>query len=77
MNYQIGKFGITAGVIESLRNAFKKHSTIRISVLKSAAPNSDKIKMMAEELASKIKGEYGYKYITIGFTIVMRRYRKK
>ena len=70
-NFQIGKNGLTDGVVESLRLAFKKHKTVRISLLKSAAEERSKIKEIAEEIVKDLDGKG--KYRIIGFTIVMRR----
>lgn len=71
---QIGKNGITKNFIESLKNNFKTHTGIRISVLKSAGHEKEKIKEMAEELL----GELGKNYTArvIGFTIVLKKWRK-
>ncbi len=75
MKFQIGKSGVTPGVIESLELAFKTHKIIRISVLKGAVRDKEKVKEMAEELTQGLKGEYKYKII--GFTIVLRRVGKR
>lgn len=71
---QLGKNGITANFIETLKNYFKNHNTIRVSVLKSAGHEKSKIKEMAEELL----GELGLNYTVkiIGFTIVLKKWRK-
>ncbi len=71
MNFQIGKNGITEGTISSLRMAFKTHKSVRISVLQNFAPTKDKVRMIADELA-KTLGE-GYRYTTVGFTIILRK----
>lgn len=75
MKFQIGKNGVTEGTLESLNLAFKTHKSIRISVLKSAARDKQKVKDMADELAEKLLGEY--KYTIIGFVIVLRKVGKK
>lgn len=69
--FQIGKNGVTDGFIETLKLGFKTHKQIRISVLRSAAPNKDKVKEMAEEIASKIGIKT--KHRIIGFTIILRK----
>lgn len=71
---QIGKNGLTKNFIETLKNSFKNHNSIRISVLKSAGHEKDKIRNMAEE----ILGELGRNYTArvIGFTIVLKKWRK-
>lgn len=71
---QIGKNGMTENFIESLKNSFKTHTSIRISVLKSAGHEKEKVKEMTEE----ILGELGRNYTAriIGFTIVLKKWRK-
>jgi RNA-binding protein YhbY len=71
LKFQIGKNGITEGVIEFLDNAIKVHKTIRISVFKSSGRDRESIKEMAKELETKI----AYPSVTkiIGFTIILRR----
>ncbi len=73
--FQIGKNGITDGVIESLTLAFKKHKTVRISVLKNSGRDKNSIRGMAEELAARLGGNF--KHIIIGFTIVLRKSGEK
>ena len=68
---QIGKNGLTAGVIQSLQLAFKKNKIVRISLLKSAVNERKKIKQIAEEITNKLDGNYKYK--VIGFTIVIKK----
>jgi len=69
--FNIGKEGLTHGVLESLRTCFKTHKNIRISVLKNVERDKNKMKEIAEKLAEKLEGNY--KYRIIGFTIVMRK----
>lgn len=71
---QLGKNGLTENFIETLKNGFKNHNTIRVSVLKSAGHEKSKIKEIAEELL----GELGLNYTAriIGFTIVLKKWRK-
>jgi len=71
MRFQIGKSGITPGVIESLAKAFRTHKTIRISLLKSVGMDRNEKKKIADELCEKLSGNY--KYTIIGFTIVLRK----
>jgi RNA-binding protein YhbY len=71
MNFQIGKNGINENVIQSLKNAFKNRKSVRISVLKSAAPNKESIQTMARELVTKMGGNFAF--VIIGFTIILKR----
>ena len=67
--FQIGKFGITPGVIESLELALKNHRQVRISALKSSGRNRDSMNKMGEDIVSKLKEKCDYKII--GFTIIL------
>lgn len=71
MRFQIGKAGVTEGVVQSLLLAFKNNKVVRISLLKSSGRDRNNIKVIADELVSKLPGNYVY--TIIGFTIVLRR----
>ncbi len=68
---QIGKNGLTQGVINSLNLSFKTHDQIRISVLKAA--DRDKVEIV--NIAEKILGKVNYycSFRIIGFTIILRK----
>jgi RNA-binding protein YhbY len=67
--FQIGKQGITEGVINSLNQDIKTHRQVRISVLKSATRNREELKQIVETLKTKIKTKCSYR--TIGYTIII------
>jgi len=69
--FQIGKQGLTQGVIEALNLAMKTHHQLRISVLKSAERDREKIKILAEQIQSKIKQKTTIKII--GFTLILNK----
>ena len=69
--FQIGKNGVTEGVIKSLNQDLKMHNRIRISVLKSAGREKDKIIKIAENIVSGV--DYYCVYKLIGFTIILMR----
>lgn len=71
MNFQIGKNGVTDGTLSSLRMAFKTHKSVRISVLQNCAPTKDKVRMIADELVLALGA--GYRYTSVGFTIILRK----
>jgi len=78
MKFQIGKFGVTEGILESLRLAFKKHKIVRISVLKSAERDRSRIKEIGESLANGLRTkEHEFVYRIIGFTIILRKVSKE
>lgn len=71
---QLGKSGITDNFIETLKNHFKKHDNVKISVLKSCCRDKSEIKNLAEEILDKIGKNYTAK--TIGFTIAIKKWRR-
>jgi len=71
--FQIGKEGLTQGVITSLTNTLKHHRQVRVSVLKSAGRDKETVKKMASEIQGKLPIPTGYKIV--GFTIILRRER--
>jgi len=74
-NIQIGKQGVTENFIETLKNYFKKHENVKISVLKNATRDKDKINKFSEEILEKLGKKYTSR--SIGFTIVVKKWRKK
>lgn len=75
MQFQIGKLGLTENGISSLNNAFKTHSQIRISVLKSATRKREELIKLADKICNSV--EYKCNYKIIGFTIILIRLSKK
>lgn len=73
--FQIGKAGLNENTILSLNNAFKYHSQIRISVLKSATRNKEELIKLAEEIKEKVSYKSNYKLI--GYTIILIRLSSK
>lgn len=71
---QIGKAGITPGFIQSLISTLKTHRKIKISVLKSAGHDKQKVKDMAKELETKLPG---IRTKTIGFVITLMKSKFK
>ena len=71
---QLGKKGITNDFIKTLKNHFKKHENVRVSVLKSAEHNKEKVKEFSEKILEKLGKNYTSKII--GFTIVLKKWRK-
>jgi len=70
MRTQIGKNGLTENFIETLKNAFKTHDLIKISVIQ----HKEETKKMAEEIVDKLGKKFTYK--RIGFTIIVKKWRK-
>lgn len=76
--FQIGKKGITQGVIDSLILVFKNHKQVRISMLKSSGRDRNSINDTAAEIAEKLSKDklFVYSFKIIGFTIIMNRHSK-
>ena len=74
MQINIGKNSLTEGIITALKNAFKNHENIKISVLKSGGHEREKIKQMAENIVAKLGKNFTYRII--GFTISLKKWRR-
>lgn len=71
---QLGKNGLTENFIQTLKNCFQTHDSVRVSVLTSAGHNQEQMKKYAEELLEKLGNNYTSK--TIGFKIILKKWRK-
>ncbi len=71
---QVGKQGVTPGLIENIKKAFNGRVMVKLNVLKSAERDREK----TEELGKEIVEELGknYTYNRIGFTIFLKKWRK-
>lgn len=72
--FQIGKKGLTSGVIGSIKTGFKTHNDAKICILKSAGHDKQTAKEIAEKIVSELGNKYTYKII--GFTIFVKKWRK-
>lgn len=73
-NLQLGKNGLTENFIETVRSHFKKHDSVKISVLKGAGHEKAKIKGYSEEILEALGKNYTCRII--GFTISLKKWRK-
>ena len=71
---QLGKNGITENFIETLKDHFKNHMNVKVSVLKSAGHEKAAVKNYTEEILEKLGRNYTAK--TIGFTIALRKWKR-
>jgi RNA-binding protein YhbY len=71
---QLGKNGITENFIETLKDHFKNHVNVKISVLKSAGHNKEGIKKYSEEILEKLGRNYTAR--VLGFTIFLKKWKK-
>ncbi len=71
---QIGKNGITDNFLETLKNYFKNHQNVKISILKSATRDREELKKISEKILENMGKNFTAR--TIGFTIVVKKWRK-
>lgn len=72
IGFQIGKAGLTEGIVQTISGLLKTHKKIRIAVLQSAPEHDrEKIKLMCEDLKTRLSYECSTK--VIGYTILLRR----
>jgi len=71
---QLGKQRITDNFIESIKNHFKNHQNLKISVLRSARENKESVKKYSEEILERLGKNYTAKII--GFTVILKKWRK-
>lgn len=71
---QIGKNKITNNFISTLKSHFEKHRTVKVSVLKSAGHEKSQLKEYAERILKHLGENYSAR--VIGFTIVLRKWRR-
>lgn len=71
---QLGKNGLTENFIETLKTYFKNCKNVRISMLKSSTRDKKEAREISEKILEKLGKNYTAK--TIGFTIVLKKWRK-
>ncbi|MEK6848863.1 MAG: YhbY family RNA-binding protein [Nanoarchaeota archaeon] len=71
---QVGKSGVSENLINTLNNAFKNHTSMKIIVLKSARQGKDATREISEKILSALGNKYTAK--TIGFSIFLKKWRK-
>ena len=69
--FQIGKQGLTAGIVEALNNSLKTHKQIRVSILKSCCRDKSEIQKLVDELQEKLAAKCSFRII--GFTIIINK----
>ena len=71
---QLGKKGLTDNFVETLRNHFKNHLNIKISVLKSLTRDRKELKEISEKILEDLGKNYTCRII--GYTLVIKKWRK-
>ena len=75
---QIGKQGLTKGMIDLLEKMFQTHELVKIAVLKSATRNRDELRKIAREICSELMKRFKkeFTFRIVGFTIFIRKWRR-
>jgi len=73
--FQIGKQGLTEGVLNSLESALKNHKQVRVTVLKSFCRDREELKDIVKTLEKKLSTNFDSRII--GFTIILIKKFKK
>ena len=71
---QLGKNGLTENFMGTLKNHFKNHENVKVSVLKSGTREKAELNKIAEDILEKLGNHYTAR--VIGFTIVLKKWRK-
>lgn len=74
VSMQIGKNGLSEGFFDTLKNSFKHHMMVKVSVLKNATRDKKEVKEMADKIVSVLGPSYDYR--TLGFTILVKKHKK-
>jgi len=69
---QIGKNGLTDGVITQIKNILIKKKSVRVSMLKTAVENKEKAKEISDKVMAAIGS--GFRHRLIGHTMVIHRF---
>ncbi len=72
--FQVGKNGLTQGVIDSLTLSLKHHNQVRISLLKSTGRDQEKTKTLASEILNSLTIPCTARIL--GFTIILIKRKK-
>ncbi len=74
IDMQIGKNGLTENLLNNLKNVFRKYENVKISVLKNAGHDREKVREMAEKIRTELGEKFTYRIV--GFTIFLKKWRK-
>jgi len=76
---QIGKKGLSQGMLENIAKSFKTRDLVKINILKAYSRDKEKIKKESEEICKELERATNKKYSSrvVGFTIIIKKLRKK
>ncbi|HUW44157.1 MAG TPA: YhbY family RNA-binding protein [Bacillota bacterium] len=72
---QIGKKGVTSGLMKNIENCFKTHKDVKVCLLKNVGHDKKKAREIAEEIIETLGKKYTYR--VLGFTIFLKKWRKE
>jgi RNA-binding protein YhbY len=75
MQIQIGKNGLTEGVIEQIKKLFKDEEIMKVSILKSACRDKDQAKEIADKIIEALGKNYVYKLV--GYVLTINKFRRE
>lgn len=73
-NIQLGKKSLTDNFIGTLKDHFKKHQNVKISILKSLTRDKKELREISERILDSLGKNYTSKII--GYTIILKKWRK-
>ncbi len=71
---QLGKQGVTDNFIQTLKRHFEKYRNVKVSVMKSAGRDREKVREYTDVILEKLGNHFTAR--VIGFTIVLKKWRK-
>ncbi|RMD66658.1 hypothetical protein D6817_03655 [Candidatus Pacearchaeota archaeon] len=74
-NFQIGKHGLTDGVLNSLNLALKNHKQVRVHFLRSCTRDKTEINAMVNEIKSKLTKKCSFRLI--GFRLIITKLKDR
>lgn len=72
---QLGKNGVTDNFISTLREHFKKHSNVKVSVLRSCCRDKKELKKIQEDVLERLGKSFTAR--SVGYTIMVKKHRKQ
>lgn len=72
---QVGKKGLTDGLLTAIDNAFNTRKVVKVNLLKSATRDKREVEEMAEKIVDYLRDsrDENYSFETRGFTITISK----
>ena len=72
---QLGKNKVTENFISDLKNRFKTHKNLKVSVLRSCCRDKKELEKIRDEILKLLGKNFTAK--TIGYTLALKKWRKE